>query len=165
MATVKGLSKGEGEKAKTLMTCCATPLESGYSPAQLLMGGQLRPVILHLPTSLLPCWPNIKRFKKKAKEKEQQCHNLHHRAQPLQPPEPGQKGFVPSKKKEVIQHATTPRSCILHTDDGQVRRNCAHTCTQYTILKPTRHHLRYWTKIQIHSLLLPETQVDTYSTY
>ena len=38
VATVKGLWKGGGEKAKALMTYRATPLESSYSPAQLLMG-------------------------------------------------------------------------------------------------------------------------------
>lgn len=41
VATVKGLWKGGGEKAKALMSYCATPLESGYSPAQLLMGRQI----------------------------------------------------------------------------------------------------------------------------
>ena len=39
VATVKGLWKGGGEKAKALMTYCATPLESGY--AQLLIGRQI----------------------------------------------------------------------------------------------------------------------------
>ena len=34
VATVKGLWKGGGEEAKALLTYRATPLESGYSPAQ-----------------------------------------------------------------------------------------------------------------------------------
>ena len=36
VATVKGLWKGGGDKAKALQTYRATPLEIGYSPVQLL---------------------------------------------------------------------------------------------------------------------------------
>ncbi len=38
VATVKGLWKGGAEKTKALLTYRATPLDNGYSPAQLLMG-------------------------------------------------------------------------------------------------------------------------------
>ncbi|KAK0140295.1 hypothetical protein N1851_022770 [Merluccius polli] len=131
VATVKGLWKGGGEKAKALLSYRATPLESGYSPAQLLMGRQIRSTIPQLPTSLRPRWPNVNSYRKsekQAKKKQQQRYNLRHRARPLHLLQPGQNVWLPreNKKGTVIQHATTPRSYIIHTDEGQVRRNRTH---------------------------------------
>lgn len=98
VATVKGLWKGGGEKTKTYR---ATPLENGYSPAQLLMGRQLCTTIPQLSISLLPHWPNIKgfrRFEKWAKENQQRNYNLRHRARPLPPLHSGQNVWLPSEK-------------------------------------------------------------------
>uniref|UniRef100_A0A672IYJ3 Uncharacterized protein n=1 Tax=Salarias fasciatus TaxID=181472 RepID=A0A672IYJ3_SALFA len=61
VATVKGLWKGKGDKAAALQTYRATPLESGYSPAQLLMWRQIRSGIPQVPAVLRPRWPNIGR--------------------------------------------------------------------------------------------------------
>ncbi|CAK6982086.1 Transposon Ty3-G Gag-Pol poly [Scomber scombrus] len=124
----QGLWKGEGEKLKALMTYRATPLESGFSPAQLLMGRQLRTTILQLPTTLLPRWLNIRGFRKsekRAKENQQHKYNLRHRARTLPPLQSGQNVWLPREEKQgtVIQQATTPRSYIIHTDEGQLRRN------------------------------------------
>lgn len=134
VATVKGLWKGGGEKAKSLMSYRATPLESGYSPAQLLMGRQIRSTIPQLPMSLLPRWTNIRGFRKSekwAKENQRRNYNLRHRARSVPPLQPGQNVWLPRKKKQgiVIQQATTPRSYIIHTDEGQVRRNRTHIRT------------------------------------
>ena len=134
VATVKGLWKGGGDKTKALMTYRATPLGNGYSPAQLLMGRQLRTSIPQLPASLLPRWPNIREFReseKRAKENQQRNYNQHHRARPLPPLQPGQDIWLPREKIQgtVIQPATTPRSYIIQTDEGQVRRNRTHLRT------------------------------------
>ncbi len=134
VATVKGLWKEGGDRAKALMTYRATPLESGFSPAQLLMGRQIRSTIPQLPTSLLPRWPNVRSFRKcekQRKEKQQWCYNLRHGARPLQSLRPGQKVWLPREKKEgtVIQHTTAPRSYLIHTDEGLVRRNRIHMRT------------------------------------
>lgn len=131
MATIKGLWKGGGEKLKALMAYRATSLGCGYSPAQLLMGRQLRTTIPQLPASLLPRWPNVRGFKKaekQLKEKQQLRYNLCHRARPLWPLQPGQNVWLPREEKRgtVVQKATTPRSYIIHTDEGQIRRNRTH---------------------------------------
>ncbi|KAK1903335.1 Retrovirus-related Pol polyprotein from transposon opus [Dissostichus eleginoides] len=46
----------------------------------------------------------------------------------------GQNVWLPREEKQgtVIQQATTPRSYVVRTDEGQVRRNCAH-------LRPMHH--------------------------
>lgn len=137
VATVKGLWKGGGEKLKALMTYRATPLESGYSPAQLLMGRQLRTTIPQLPATLRPRWPNLGEFRKtekRAKENKKRNYNLRHRARPLLPLQSGQNVWLPREEKQgtVIQQATTPRSYVVRTDEGQVRRNRAH-------LRPMHH--------------------------
>ncbi|KAI4880976.1 hypothetical protein NFI96_001098 [Prochilodus magdalenae] len=125
VATIKGLWKGGEEKLKALMTYRATPLECGYSPAQLLMGRQLRTTIPQLPTYLHPRWPNIRGFRKaemRAKENQQRNYNRRHRARHLQPLQAGQKVWLAKEKKSgtVIQQATTPRSYIIDTDEGQL---------------------------------------------
>ncbi|KAJ8356744.1 hypothetical protein SKAU_G00195380 [Synaphobranchus kaupii] len=150
VATVKGLWKGGGNKTKALMIYRATPLGNGYSPAQLLMGRQLRTTIPQLPTSLLPHWPNIGGFRqseKRTKENQQRNYNRRHRALPLPPLQAGQNVWLPREKIQgtLMQPATTPRSYIIQTDEGQVRRNHTHMRTV--------HHP--------HSQVPPETPVDT----
>lgn len=71
VAAVKQLWKGGGEKAKVLLTYRTTPLQSGYSPTQLLMGRQVPYTIPQLRMTLLPRWQNIREFRKVEK------HNLH----------------------------------------------------------------------------------------
>uniref|UniRef100_A0A3B3CMJ2 Integrase catalytic domain-containing protein n=1 Tax=Oryzias melastigma TaxID=30732 RepID=A0A3B3CMJ2_ORYME len=130
VATVKNLWKGGEDKLQALLAYRATPLECGYSPSQLLMGRQLRTNVPQLPVLLQPSWPKMARFRmreRKAKGKQRQNYNVRHRLRPLQPCVPGQKIWLPSAKKggTVIRCADTPRSYIINTEDGQIRRNRA----------------------------------------
>ena len=103
VATVKGLWKGGGDKAKALLTYRATPLESGYSPEQLLMGRQIHSDIPQLPAALRPRWPNIKGFQKsekQAKDNQQRRYNLHHRVRSLPQLQPGQNVWMQREKKQ-----------------------------------------------------------------
>ncbi len=129
--TVKGLWKGGGEKTKALLAYPAMPLDNGYSPAQLLMGRVLRTMIPQLPKALTPQWPKIKGFRKverRAKEKQQCWYNMHHRACPLLILQPGQSVWLPREESQgtVIRPAETPRSYIVRTDEGLLRRNRTH---------------------------------------
>uniref|UniRef100_A0A8C7YYB2 Integrase catalytic domain-containing protein n=1 Tax=Oryzias sinensis TaxID=183150 RepID=A0A8C7YYB2_9TELE len=131
VATVKGLWKGGGEKTKALLSYRATPLECGYSPAQLLMGRQLKTTLPQQPVTLLPRWPNMKQFKTKQRQykaNQQRQYDRRHRVRPLTVLQTGQTVWLPREKKEgtVVQHATTPRSYIIDTDEGQIRRNRTH---------------------------------------
>uniref|UniRef100_A0A8C7WX74 Integrase catalytic domain-containing protein n=1 Tax=Oryzias sinensis TaxID=183150 RepID=A0A8C7WX74_9TELE len=126
VATVKGLWKGGA-----LLSYRATPLECGYSPAQLLMGRQLKTTLPQQPVTLLPRWPNMKQFKTKQRQykaNQQRQYDRRHRVRPLTVLQTGQTVWLPREKKEgtVVQHATTPRSYIIDTDEGQIRRNRTH---------------------------------------
>lgn len=123
MATVKGLWKGGGEKTKALLTYCATPLENGYSPAQLLMGRQLRTTIPQLPVHLQPHWPNIKGVRaaeKQAKVNQQRNYDHRHQARPLPTLRPGQNVWL-RRGGERNCCATSPK-----IDEGLMRRNRTH---------------------------------------
>uniref|UniRef100_A0A3Q3X0S7 Integrase catalytic domain-containing protein n=1 Tax=Mola mola TaxID=94237 RepID=A0A3Q3X0S7_MOLML len=133
-ATVKRLWKVGEEKLQALTAYGATPLECGYSPSQLLKGRQLRTTIPQFPASLHLRWPNIKGFRRpeeRAKEKQRCNYNKCHRARPKQPLQPGQNIWLLREKKygAVVQCAETPRSYIIHTDEGQIRRNHEHLQT------------------------------------
>lgn len=98
------------------------------------LGRQLRTTIPQLPTSLLPRWPNIRGFRKqerRAKENQRRIYNQRHRVRTLQPLQRGQNVWLPKERTQVtvIQQATTPRSFIIDTDLGQVRRNRTHMRT------------------------------------
>lgn len=134
VATVKGLWKGGGEKIKALLTYRATPLENGYSPAQLLMGRQLRTTMPQLPVHLRPHWPNIKAVQaseERAKENQRRTYNRRHRARLLPTLRPGQNVWLPREEVQgtVVNSATTPRSYIIRTGEGLVRRNRTHLRT------------------------------------
>lgn len=134
VATVKGLWKGGGDKAKALLTYRATPLESGHSPAQLVMGRQIRSTIPQIPKALQPRWPNIREFRKSekgTKEKQQWYYNRRHRVRPFPPLQCGEKVWLPREKTQgtVVQQASTPRSYVVDTENGQVRRNRTHLRT------------------------------------
>ena len=68
VGTVKTLlSKSSDDPYSALLAYHATPLENGYSPAELLMGRKLRTTIPTIQKQLLPCLP----VKSAVKEKEE----------------------------------------------------------------------------------------------
>lgn len=92
VGTVKSLWKGGGDKERALLIYCSTPLGNGYSPAQLLMGRQIRTSLPQLPKKLSPGWPGMREFKcyeTKERRKQQKYYNSRHRARPLPVLQPG----------------------------------------------------------------------------
>lgn len=131
VATVKGLWKEGGDYAKALLSYRATPLENGYSPAQLLMGRQLRTTLPQVPKTLSPRWPNIKQLRStetRNKQKQEQYYNKRHRT--LNQPElhPGQSVWITTESSHgtVVQQTAAPRSYLVRTEDGLLRRNRTH---------------------------------------
>ena len=104
------------------------PLQNGYSPAQLLMGRQLKTTVPVLPSTLLPSTPDYSVvMAKEAASKEQQRHNYNtrHGAKDLPPLQPGDSVWIRDMKRpgEVIGKHRQPRSYDIATQQGSIRRN------------------------------------------
>uniref|UniRef100_A0A3B3DJ66 Gypsy retrotransposon integrase-like protein 1 n=1 Tax=Oryzias melastigma TaxID=30732 RepID=A0A3B3DJ66_ORYME len=92
--TIKDLWRKETDQSKALLAYRATPLEHGFSPAQLLMGRNLR-TSLPQPTSKMdPEWPDLHTFRRKDEEGRRlqaKHYNRRHRSRPLPQLTSGQK--------------------------------------------------------------------------
>ncbi|KAE8285741.1 hypothetical protein D5F01_LYC15408 [Larimichthys crocea] len=84
--TVKGFLKKSKDPYLALLVYRATPLQNGYSPAQLLMGRRLRTTVPILPALLYSAFPNGDIVLLKEREKRMkyaQHYNLRHRTKNL----------------------------------------------------------------------------------
>ncbi|XP_068597753.1 sialin-like [Brachionichthys hirsutus] len=63
--TIKDLWKKDNDFTRALLAYRATPLEHGFSPAQLLMGRNLRTTLPQLTAKLDPKWPDLQTFRRK----------------------------------------------------------------------------------------------------
>lgn len=114
-----------------LLSYRSTPLECGYSPAELLMGRKLRTKLPMLPTQLSTQVDPESLFKKedKAKQKSATWFNKRHRCKALSPLAVGDSVWVTDIKEyaKVIKVLETPRSYLIESSGGTVfRRNRWH---------------------------------------
>ena len=129
--TVKSLLKKTSDPYKALMAYRATPLESGLSPAELLMGRKIRTRIPTSPSNLNPCWPYLEQFRENdasLKDRQKRDFDRRHSAKTLPELNPGERVWLPDKKVEgtVVDKAGPPRSYTVETPKGQLRRNRRH---------------------------------------
>ena len=132
--TAKRLLKNAKDPYMALLTYRTTPLTwCNLSPAQLLMGRCLRTTLPQVDDHLQPQWNYLETFRKQNKEfkqKQKTTYDLRHRARPL-PPIPDDtdvwitSGQMPTPG-QVSSQANTPRSYIVNTPGGQIRRNRYH---------------------------------------
>ena len=113
--TVKNLLKTAPDPYKALMAYRATPLESGLSPDELLMGKKIRTTVPILPSHVESNWPYLEQFREKdsvLKSKQKKNFERRHSVKSLPDLLPGDPVWLPSKKVEgtVIDKAGTPRS-------------------------------------------------------
>lgn len=115
-------------------TECAT---TGYSPAQLIMGRQIRTTLPALDRHYTPSWPrhqSVKNNDDRAKASHKYYYDQRHGVRDLPPVTTSQKVLVRTDQDKswstpgtVVKPADTPRSVILQTDQGGVlRRNRRH---------------------------------------
>ena len=106
----------------------ATPLQNDLSPSELLMGRKLKTRVPIFPKSLKPTTPDHDAITVKEvanKEKQRLNFNQRHAARELPPLQPGDPVWIRDMKRsgEVVAASSSPRSCIIKTQKGTVRRN------------------------------------------
>ncbi|KAI2646083.1 Retrovirus-related Pol polyprotein from transposon opus [Labeo rohita] len=134
--TAKHILKQE-DPFLALLAYRVTPIQAtGYSPAQLMLGRQLRTPVPVLEKKLTPNWPDFSRVRasdNKAKSNYKLYYDRRHGCRPLPELKPGdpvvvktdsEKGW--NKTATVVHEHNTPRSYIVRTEDGNLRRNRKH---------------------------------------
>ena len=159
--TVKRLLKQSDNLNLALPTYRATPLPwCGRSPAELLMGRCIRTRLPQTDKPLMPQWPYLEEFGKsdqalkKRKKREFDCHHSVHDL-----PDIPDNTEIPVQV-QVQSSAGAPRSYIVETPTGSVRRNRCHlrtvpdvphlTTTESTSPEPNRVMTCSRTETQVH---------------
>ena len=124
--TIKALLTKADDAYIALMEYRATPIFNGFSPAQLLMSRQIRTTLPILPSTLTPKVPDptvVRAKEVEYKKKMKAAHDQRHRAQALPPLQPGDTVYVKDTPGTIHQSTSTPRSYIVATEKGTIRRN------------------------------------------
>ena len=125
--SVKQLFEKLSEPYLALLAYRSTPLEQGYSPAQLLMSGNLQTNVSALPCHLKPVVVDYARLQSRdleLKQLQKDNYDLGHRVHDLPPLEIGDPVYIPQMKTNAtVQQECGERSLIVSTPKGQVRYN------------------------------------------
>ena len=120
-----------------LMSYRATPLQaSGASPAQLMLGRQIKTTLPTVDKVLAPKWPDFTKVRKadtKVKENYRRTYNRHHSVRALPLLRKGERVVVKlggeskwGTERTVQQPHTTPRSYLIQMDPGTLWRYRRH---------------------------------------
>ena len=137
--TVKRLLSRSDDPYLSMLIYRTTPLPwCRYSPAELLMGRKMRPNIPILKEKLLPELPNYIKFKEsdqKFKQSQKSNYDRRHAVHPLPPIPDDSQVWVTTESRQtsgqIVSRANTPRSYVVQTDSGTVRRNRRHLTAWY----------------------------------
>lgn len=129
--TMKRILKNSPDPYKAVLSYRATPLPwCKRSPAELLMGLCIRTSIPQTDQQLVPAWDYLSEFSsldKKFKDKQKRDYNKRHRAQSLPEIPVDTDVWITTGEEPVPARVTasahTPRSYIVNTQSGSVRRN------------------------------------------
>lgn len=129
--TIKKLMCKNKDPYVALMTYRATPLSNGYSPAELCFGRKIRTKLPVAPEILIPEWSYLELVRDKEAEMRddrKRNYDQRHRAKDLPKLDPGERVWIKDfeTRGEVVKSATTPRSYIVRTPKGEIRRNRRH---------------------------------------
>ena len=129
--TVKRILLKSDDPFMALLNFRSTPLSwTNFSPAELLMGRQLRANLPQTIQQLTPKWKYVDAFRKEdaeAKRRQKQDYDNHHKATPLPSLENETAVWVDTDGKrtagKVVARDPAPRSYIVETESGCLRRN------------------------------------------
>lgn len=139
--TIKGLLRKASDPYIALLLYRATPLQNGLAPCQLLMGRRLNTKLPSLDQSLRPQIPNVPLLQEKEqryRENQRQYYNKRHAASPSPELNAGDAVHIKDLDRPGIvatQHHN-PRSYVVNTDQGVVRRNRTHLVSTPTPNQP-----------------------------
>ena len=127
---IKSLLKKSGDHYLALLAYRSTPLECGFSPAQLLMSRNLRTTLPMVREQRTPRVVNFSELEEKdhhIKERQRRNHDQRHRAKELPLLEPGDAVWILDQDTSgIVVDETAPRSHVVETSDGSYRRNHKH---------------------------------------
>ena len=134
VATVKSTLEKSKDPYLAMLVYRSTPLQHGFSPAEMLMGRRLRTTLPSTKEMMKPSVPDpgtVKLKDEAKKEPQARDFNKHHGANELPPLEKGDKVWLTDQNREgvVIQETEHRRSYEVTTPQGQVRRNRKHLVT------------------------------------
>ncbi len=114
-----------------LLSYRSTPLQNGYTPAELLMGRKLRSTLPLVSEKLTPKLPDTEQLRKDEviyKRRQTQDYNRRHRASTLPDLSPGERVWLPdsSSPAVVVEKSRHPRSYVVETNQSLLRRNRRH---------------------------------------
>ena len=125
--TVKQLLTKNQDPYLAMLTYRSTPLENGYSPAELLMGRKLRTTLPMSKEQLQPSLPNAANIRKKERRMRNRMKrnfDKRHGARNLKPLSPGDTVWIPEREAGgTVEKESSSRSYTVQTEDGTLRRN------------------------------------------
>lgn len=132
--TVKKLLSKAKDPHMALLAYRSTPFSwCGLSPAELLMGRQIRANIPLHKDKLNPDWKYLEPFRKQNKEfkdRQKKDFDRRHRTQPLSTLPDNTEVWVTTGNQQipgrVVSSASAPRSYLVTTPSGDIRRNRSH---------------------------------------
>ncbi|UYV80387.1 K02A2.6-like [Cordylochernes scorpioides] len=128
---IKQSFKKEEDCYLTLQAYRTMPLESGYSPAELLMGRRLRTSVPAIESSLMPRYLDSEALQEREKRRvinQKRLYDKRHDVHSLPPLQQGDSVWVRDQrvKGKVLHKSEEPRSYWVQTPQGKVRRNRLH---------------------------------------
>lgn len=129
--TVKKLLKRSADPCLSLLSYRATPLPwCGLSPSELSQGRRIRSDIPQTKEMLIPGWPFMEDFRRRDKDfkrKQKENFDRRHKVKPLPELSEGTNVWITTRGQttpgRVVSQTATPRSYVLSTPHGEIRRN------------------------------------------
>jgi hypothetical protein len=128
--TVKDLLKKNEDPYLALLTYRSTPLQNNLSPSELLMGRRLRTQLPVLPNTLRPRLQDgdLQKVRKREeiyRSNQKRNFDLRHKTRELPTLQSGDKVWIRDQNRngQILRNANQPRSYIVQTEQGTVRRN------------------------------------------
>ncbi|UYV82631.1 hypothetical protein LAZ67_22000259 [Cordylochernes scorpioides] len=131
MKNIKNQLKKGRDPYLSLLGYRTAPLENGYSPAELCMNRKLRTTVPISPVQLqsrIPALENLEMREKNQRHKKKTHFDIHHRARELPHLDEGTRVWVKDLRVPgvVLEDAGSPRSYIVNSPKGILRRNRLH---------------------------------------